>query len=71
MGSFTALSFKGGCNGNLKALATLAVGQRAQDLIDRLKGITCDYKSTACPDQLSRALTEMLANQRKSSSLNA
>ena len=64
----TALSFKGGCNGNLQGISTLAIGQRPQDLIDKLAGITCGLKHTSCPDQLSRALTEMLAVQEKNAS---
>lgn len=54
------LRFVGGCNGNLKGICALAVGQRAEVLADKLAGITCGFKNTSCPDQLSRALREML-----------
>ena len=66
-GIVTALSFKGGCNGNLKAIAALAVGQPAESLIKQLKGITCGFKKTSCPDQLCLALELMLADQAKQS----
>ena len=32
----------------------------AEEAIRRLKGIDCGGKGTSCPDQLARALTEML-----------
>lgn len=53
--------FTGGCNGNLKGIGILVEGMRAQDVIDRLEGTTCGFKSTSCPDQLAKALKEALA----------
>ena len=35
-------------------------GMKAQDAIERLKGIQCGFKPTSCPDQLAHALEEML-----------
>ncbi|MBQ1368286.1 MAG: TIGR03905 family TSCPD domain-containing protein [Firmicutes bacterium] len=55
------VSFDGGCNGNLKGISKLVEGQDAQHLIDLLKGNTCGFKSTSCPDQLARALEAALA----------
>ena len=55
-----SVAFTGGCNGNLKGISSLVVGQRAQDVIGRLKGIQCGFKSTSCPDQLANALTNAL-----------
>ncbi|HIS68031.1 MAG TPA: TIGR03905 family TSCPD domain-containing protein [Candidatus Gallacutalibacter stercoravium] len=55
-----SVAFTGGCNGNLKGISSLVVGQRAQDVIGRLKGIQCGFKSTSCPDQLANALTKAL-----------
>lgn len=55
------LSFKGGCNGNLKGIASLCEGQKAEDVISRVEGITCGFKSTSCPDQLAKALREAAA----------
>ena len=51
-----SVQFKGGCNGNLKGLSTLAVGQKATDLINSLGNIECGDKGTSCPDQLAKAL---------------
>ena len=50
------ISFYGGCNGNLKAIAALAEGMPVQEVKDRLLGIKCGFKSTSCSDQLAQAL---------------
>ena len=50
----------GGCNGNLKGIAALVQGQKAQDVIPRIQGITCGPKPTSCPDQLALALQAYL-----------
>lgn len=59
----TGVSFEGGCNGNLKGVAALCEGMKAEDIIARCKGICCGFKSTSCPDQLAAALTEALENE--------
>ena len=56
----TGVTYVGGCNGNLKGIGALCEGQKAEDLIARLEGIKCGFKNTSCPDQLSRALREVL-----------
>lgn len=56
------VSFLGGCNGNLKGVSALVEGQKAEDVIGRLEGIKCGFKSTSCPDQLATALKEALKN---------
>lgn len=50
------VQFVGGCNGNLKGIASLVKGMKVDDIIKRLDGITCGMKGTSCPDQLARAL---------------
>ena len=55
--------FLGGCNGNLQGISRLVVGQKIDDVIERLKGIRCGNKSTSCPDQLSLALEELKEKQ--------
>ena len=50
----------GGCNGNLKGIAALVQGQKAQDVIPKIQGITCGPKPTSCPDQLALALQAYL-----------
>ena len=52
----TSVQFVGGCNGNLKGISSLVVGMKVDDVIERLKGIRCGFKSTSCPDQLAKAL---------------
>lgn len=54
------ISFKGGCNGNLKGICSLAAGKSAYDLVTMLKGIECGSRGTSCPDQLALALEEHL-----------
>lgn len=51
---------QGGCNGNLKGIRALIIGMKAQDVIDRLSGIHCGFKTTSCPDQLAVALKTYL-----------
>lgn len=48
----------GGCNGNLQGIAKLVEGMKADDVIERLRGIRCGAKLTSCPDQLAAALME-------------
>lgn len=55
----TSLQFVGGCNGNLKGISSLCVGMKVQDVIERLEGIKCGFKSTSCPDQLAKALKDI------------
>lgn len=55
-----SVSFTGGCNGNLQGISKLVEGMKAEDAINKLKGIRCGYKSTSCPDQLAQALESMI-----------
>ncbi len=48
--------FTGGCNGNLKAIASLIEGQSYKDVVARTAGNTCGPRPTSCADQLSKAL---------------
>ncbi|MGI6622605.1 MAG: TIGR03905 family TSCPD domain-containing protein [Clostridiaceae bacterium] len=52
--------FTGGCSGNLKAISSLLEGMEAAEAVNKLKGLRCGFKSTSCPDQLSRAIEEAL-----------
>lgn len=54
-----SVRFIGGCNGNLKGIAKLVEGQKIDDVIARLEGITCGFKPTSCPDQLATALKQI------------
>lgn len=56
------VSFEGGCNGNLKGIAALVDGMKIEDVIAKVEGIRCGFKSTSCPDQLAKALREVKEN---------
>lgn len=53
------VEFFGGCNGNLKGIASLVTGMNIDDAISKLKGIRCGFKATSCPDQLAQALEKI------------
>jgi len=52
-----------GCNGNLKGISALVKGMKVDDVIEKLSGILCGFKSTSCPDQISQALKEYKARK--------
>ena len=56
-----SVSFEGGCNGNLKVIASLLKGMKAEDAIARMEGTTCGPRPTSCPDQIAQALKGALA----------
>ena len=60
-GIIRSVRVEGGCNGNLQGISRLVVGMTAQDAIERMKGIRCGFRPTSCPDQLSQALEQALA----------
>ena len=47
--------------GNTQGVAALVRGMKAEEAIDRLRGIDCGGRGTSCPDQLARAIAECLA----------
>ncbi len=53
------VSFLGGCDGNLQGICRLVQGQKIDDVIGKLDGISCGGKPTSCPDQLCRALEQL------------
>ena len=63
-GTIKHVDIFGGCNGNLKGIGALVEGMKAEDVIDRVAGIQCGMKSTSCPDQLSIALKQALAEAK-------
>lgn len=60
-GIIRSVQVEGGCNGNLQGISRLVVGMSARDAIARMKGIRCGFRPTSCPDQLSQALEQALA----------
>ena len=58
-GIITDVKFLGGCNGNANGISSLIKGMKVEDVIEHLKGTTCGFKKTSCPDQLAIALEKM------------
>ena len=54
----TNVKFVGGCSGNTQGVAALIEGMDMNEAIKRMEGIKCGFKSTSCPDQLSKALKQ-------------
>ena len=52
-------SFNGGCGGNLIGISKMIEGLSADEVIEKLEGIKCGFKSTSCPDQLAQALKQI------------
>ena len=52
----TNISFMGGCNGNLKAIAKLVDGWTVDKIESYLLGNICGRKPTSCADQLAVAV---------------
>ncbi|WP_027632108.1 TIGR03905 family TSCPD domain-containing protein [Clostridium hydrogeniformans] len=57
------VNFEKGCPGNLQGISKLVVGMEIEEVISRLKGITCGPKNTSCPDQLAIALSQFAENK--------
>lgn len=53
------VQFVGGCNGNLKGIGALVKGQKIDEVISKLNGIKCGFRTTSCPDQLAQALKKI------------
>ena len=60
-GIVTECAFIGGCAGNTAGIASLVKGMKTEDVVAKLKGVKCGFKSTSCPDQLARAIEEALS----------
>ena len=58
-GKVRAVRYEGGCNGNLQGIGALVEGMDKDEVVRRLKGIKCGFKSTSCPDQLAKALEQI------------
>ena len=55
------ISFKGGCNGNLKAISKLLEGKSVDYIESMLKGNSCGGRSTSCAEQLAIAVRQALS----------
>lgn len=58
----TKLEIYGGCDGNRQGVATLALGQNAKEVAEKLSGIRCGLKNTSCPDQVAKAIKSYYDN---------
>lgn len=58
----TNVKFIGGCSGNTQGVAALIEGMDIDEAIKRIEGIRCGFRSTSCPDQLSKALRQFKEN---------
>ena len=49
-------------HGNTLGLSNLIKGMKIKDVIEKLKGIPCGFKTTSCPDQIAQALKQFKEN---------
>ena len=61
-GVITQCQFTNGCRGNTTGLSRMVIGQKAEEVMQKLRGIPC-RGNTSCPDQLSRAIEQYLEQQ--------
>lgn len=59
------VAFYNGCNGNAQGIARLVEGMSVDQVKERLSGISCSGRTTSCPDQLAKAVTEAFQEQQK------
>lgn len=58
-GRLKGVQFFKGCPGNLKALGALLEGMTVDEVISKLKGISCGDRPTSCSDQLAKVLKKI------------
>ena len=58
------VSFKGGCNGNLKAVSILVDCMTVDEIEKKLGGNTCNGRPTSCADQLAKAVRQAYDESR-------
>ena len=62
-GIIKEVEFIGGCSGNTQGISALVKGMKIEDVVDKCRGIDCAGRGTSCPDQLSKALEEIIRMQ--------
>ena len=55
------VEFTRGCPGNTLGIARLCKGRSLEEVYNTLNGVKCGYKSTSCPNELTKAIKEILA----------
>ena len=63
-GVLSNVRFVGGCPGNLQGIGKLVEGAKAEDVVQRLSGISCGGKPTSCPVQLAIAIRQALDSEK-------
>lgn len=63
-GRITDVVFYGGCHGNLQGISKLVKGMKYEEVLERLNGISCNGKPTSCPDQLCRAVEQLMQEDK-------
>lgn len=58
------IQFYGGCDGNLQGICSLVRCMKVEDVLPKIEGIRCGMKTTSCPDQLARALRQVMAAKK-------
>lgn len=64
-GTVVDVKFFGGCHGNLQGISKLVKGMKYEDVISCLNNISCNGKPTSCPDQLCRAIEQLMAEENR------
>ncbi|MDO4563130.1 MAG: TIGR03905 family TSCPD domain-containing protein [Clostridia bacterium] len=54
------VSFTGGCNGNLKAIARVVEGMSVEEIEEYFLGLKCGMKNTSCSEQLAIGVRKAL-----------
>lgn len=57
------IKINNGCDGNLKGISKLLIGMNIDEVIKKLKGVTCGLKRTSCPDQIATALEKIKSGE--------
>ena len=50
--------------GNTQGVARLVEGMSVEEAVTRLEGIECGRKGTSCPDQLAKAIIELVKKRK-------
>ncbi len=63
-GILTEVTFKGGCDGNLKAISKLVEGMKCEKVVQILRGNDCRGRGTSCADQLAIAIEKAMESNK-------
>ncbi len=64
-GRLKNISFKGGCQGNLSALADIFDGEDARTVALKMYGHKCGNRNTSCMDRFARFVLESLRKEKE------